>query len=165
MISILFQARFQAKQLEEKEEKMIQMLEDKQVTLVNYQRRACLTCSMGIVKFNNPFKSHSQSLQLRNRIRTFHVLTTFHSLPAFSDNSQNICHFQERTIQRVNYGRDSANSTNSFSSSASSNRWILTRELAFKASGEKNKFSEASPMVLLHFLWWTMQRKSWIYFI
>lgn len=31
------------------------------------------------------------------------------------------CLFQERTIQRVNYGRDSANSTNSFSSSASSN--------------------------------------------
>ena len=28
---------------------------------------------------------------------------------------------QERTVQRVNYGRDSANSTNSFSSSASSN--------------------------------------------
>merc|ERR1719264_2244455 len=53
----MMQARFQAKQLEEKEEKMIHLLEEK----------------------------------------------------------------QERTIQRVNYGRDSANSTNSFSSSASSN--------------------------------------------
>ena len=34
------------------------------------------------------------------------------------------CWLQERTIQRVNYGRDSANSTNSFSSSASSNRSV-----------------------------------------
>jgi len=58
----MMQARFQAKQLEEKEEKLIHMLEEKQV----------------------PTK-------------------------------------QEELIQRVNYGRDSANSINSLSSTASSN--------------------------------------------
>eukprot|EP00092_Neocalanus_flemingeri_P004363 GFUD01004693.1.p1 GENE.GFUD01004693.1~~GFUD01004693.1.p1 ORF type:complete len:777 (+),score=188.63 GFUD01004693.1:179-2509(+) len=58
----MMQARFQAKQLEEKEEKLIHMLEEKQV----------------------PKK-------------------------------------QEEIIQRVNYGRDSANSVNSLSSTASSN--------------------------------------------
>jgi len=58
----MMQARFQAKQLEEKEEKLIHMLEEKQV----------------------PTK-------------------------------------QEEIIQRVNYGRDSANSINSLSSTASSN--------------------------------------------
>ena len=56
VISILFQARFQAKQLEEKEEKMIQMLEDKQVNMD--ENKSCCLSLMGC-KVYNPFKSHS----------------------------------------------------------------------------------------------------------
>ena len=104
---------------------MIQMLEDKQVQLQQLTVRLWPTMewSQGLFILQRGvlvFMTMSFNLPLS----TPTTITSHTQLHQSMSVSKLKCWFQERTIQRVNYGRDSANSTNSFSSSASSNRSV-----------------------------------------